>query len=237
MISPWMTKIVNVLPDRFVSYMSKKLLNKYINKYANLEVDNEEVLKKDLEKPVIYICNHLSNSDALMINKLLSKYDDVTYVAGVKLADNSLTKLGLNLVKTTPVRPNTADREGIKKIINLIKGGNSLCIFPEGTRSRTGSMIEGKKGITLIAKMTKASIIPLGITGTEKLLPINKEGSMEKETFHYSDVKINVGNKYFLPKINEGESKKEYEDRCLEIIMNSIADLIPEEYRGVYSKQ
>ncbi|MEA4827573.1 MAG: lysophospholipid acyltransferase family protein, partial [Clostridium sp.] len=153
MISPAMTRIIGHLPKGLIRYLSTKILNGYVNKYANINVKNENNLK-DIKGPVIFICNHLSNSDALILDRVL-KDKDVTFAAGVKLNSNSLTSLGLSIVKTTPIRPNSADKEGIKKIIDIVKSGGNVLIFPEGTRSRTGKMIKAKKGIVLIAKLCK----------------------------------------------------------------------------------
>jgi len=114
------------------------------------------------------------------LNKVLKEIDP-TFVAGVKLSDNALTSLGVNVIKTTNIIPNTADKEGLKKIIKIVRRGESILIFPEGTRSRVGSLIEAKKGIILIARMTGAPIIPLGLYGTEKLLPISQEGDIYGE--------------------------------------------------------
>ena len=40
-------------------------------------------------------------------------------------------------------------------MVDILKSGNNLMIFPEGTRSRQGKMLEGKKGVLLVAKMSK----------------------------------------------------------------------------------
>ncbi|MGY0373061.1 lysophospholipid acyltransferase family protein [Clostridium sp. JNZ J1-5] len=232
MISPAMTRIIGHLPKGLIRYLSTKILNGYVNKYANINVKNENNLK-DIKGPVIFICNHLSNSDALILDRVL-KDKDVTFAAGVKLNSNSLTSLGLSIVKTTPIRPNSADKEGIKKIIDIVKSGGNVLIFPEGTRSRTGKMIKAKKGIVLIAKLCKVPIVPIGMAGTEKLLPINSEGKMEMEKFNYADIHVNIGKMFDLPKRLEGESGKEYDDRAIEFLMRNISELLPENYRGEY---
>jgi 1-acyl-sn-glycerol-3-phosphate acyltransferase len=232
MISTLTAKIINILPDKFVTYISKKVVNKYLKKYANINIVGSENLK-GIKTPTIFICNHLSNSDGLVLDKALKEIDP-TFVAGVKLSDNAVTSIGVNVIKTTNIKPKTADKEGLKKIIKLVNQGESLLIFPEGTRSRVGSLIEANKGIFLIARMTGAPIIPIGLYGTEKLLPINKEGDMSAETFHYADVHIKIGKQFEFPEKSKEQDKKDYEDFATEYIMKKIAELLPENYRGVY---
>ncbi|MGO5066702.1 MULTISPECIES: lysophospholipid acyltransferase family protein [unclassified Clostridium] len=231
MISPRMTKIIGHMPKGLLKFLSQKILNSYINKYANLSINGKENLE-NINKPIIFISNHLSNSDALIINKVL-KDQNITFIAGVKLKDNSLTKLGLEITKTIPIKPNTADKEAIYSIVKTLKAGNNILIFPEGTRSRTAKLMEPKKGVILIQKLSKATIVPLGISGTEKLLPIN-EKDMALERFQDADVTINIGEALEIPKKDKEESKHEYEDRIMNYFMSQIAKLIPKEYRGIY---
>lgn len=232
MISTTTAKVINILPDRFVTYISKKIVDKYLKKYANINIEGSENLK-GIKTPTIFICNHLSNSDGLVLDKILKEIDP-TFVAGVKLSNNALTSLGVNVLKTTNIKPNTADKEGLKKIIKIVRQGESILIFPEGTRSRVGSLIEAKRGILLIARMTGAPIIPIGLYGTEKLLPINKEGDMSVETFNYADVHIMIGKQFEFPKREKETDKNDYEDSVIKYIMKKIAELLPENYKGVY---
>ncbi|CAM2753277.1 lysophospholipid acyltransferase family protein [Hathewaya histolytica] len=234
MISPTMAKLISILPEGIVHFLARKVVDKNINKYANIKINGLENLK-GIKTPTIFICNHLSNSDGLILGKVLKDFDP-TFVAGIKLSNDPTTNLAIGIHKTTTIKPNTADKEGLKNIMNLIKEGENIIIFPEGTRSRTGKMIQAKKGILLISKLTKAPIVPIGLYGTEKLLPINKEGDMSSEKFNYADVNISIGKQFFMPKKESDEDKKVYEERAINEIMYSIAELIPEEYRGVYSK-
>lgn len=232
MISTKTAKMINILPNKFVKYISKKVVDKYLKKYANINIQGSENLT-EIKTPTIFVCNHLSNADGLVLDKALKEIEP-TFVAGVKLSNNAVTSIGVNVIKTTNIIPNSVDKEGLKKIINLIKQGESLVIFPEGTRSRVGSLIEAKKGILLIARMTGAPIVPIGLYGTEKLLPINKEGDMSAETFNDADVYINIGKQFEFPKKAKDQDKKEYEDFATNYIMKKIAGLLPEDYRGVY---
>lgn len=232
MISTTLVKLINILPDKLVTYISKKIVDQYLKKYANINIGGDENLK-GIITPTIFICNHLSNSDGLVLDKALKEIDP-TFVAGIKLSNNIVTSIGINVVKTTNIKPNSVDKDGLKKIINLIKQGESILIFPEGTRSRVGSLIEAKRGILLIARMTGAPIVPIGLYGTEKLLPVNNEGDMSTETFNYADVYINIGKQFELPKRTIGQDKKDYKDFVMKYMMKKIAELLPENYRGVY---
>ncbi|MDO4500170.1 MAG: lysophospholipid acyltransferase family protein [Erysipelotrichaceae bacterium] len=224
--------LINILPEKTRIKVSEKLVEVFLNKYANVNVHGIENLE-NAKKPTIFICNHLSNSDGLILNKVLKSINP-TFVAGVKLSGNSFTKIGLNVVKTTNIVPNSADTEGIKRIINLVKNGESILIFPEGTRSRTGSMIEAKNGIVMIAKVTGAPIIPIGLSGSEKLLPVNMEGNMEKEEFHHAEIIVNIGQQFNLPVKQVSQDRKEYTEYATTYLMKKIAVLLPEEYRGFY---
>lgn len=225
-------KIINILPDKFVTYISKIVLDRILKKYANIIIEGSENLKR-IKTPTIFICNHLSNSDGLVLDKALKEIEP-TFVAGVKLSDNAVTNMGVNIIKTTNINPKTLDKEGLKNIIRLLNQGESLLIFPEGTRSRVGSLLKARKGILLIARMTDAPIVPIGLYGTEKLLPINKEENMSAEAFHHADVHIKIGEQFEFPKREAEQDKKDYEDFAIEYIMKKIAELLPENYRGVY---
>ena len=57
---------------------------------------------------------------------------------------------------------------------------------------------------------------------------------MGGEEWQDADVTINFSDPVVLPKKEKEETKHEYDDRCLNVLMKSIANLLPESYRGVY---
>ncbi|WP_238882478.1 1-acyl-sn-glycerol-3-phosphate acyltransferase [Clostridium sp. YIM B02551] len=234
MISKSLAKVINVLPEKWFIIIARKLANGYIKRYAQLNVEGFENIDK-AKGAKIFICNHLSNSDGLILNKLLKEKYDPFFIAGVKLSNDPVTNLGAKIVKTINIKPNSADKDAIMNIVKTVRAGNNILIFPEGTRSRTGSMIEAKKGILLIARLTKAEIVPIGMEGSEILLPINKDGEMAKEKWNHSKVTVRFGEPFTLPLKEMDEDKHQYDDRVLVYIMKNIAKLLPEKYRGFYS--
>lgn len=220
------------LPDGIFNIVADKVIKRALDKHIDLTVQGLEKIKKE-NGPYIFIGNHLSNSDGLVINKILKKDFNPYFIAGVKLNDNNLTSIGTRLVKTINITPNSADRESLNKIVKEMKAGQNIVIFPEGTRSRTASMMEGKKGVLLIARLTKAKIVPFGMTGTEILMPIN-DTDMGAERFNDAKVVIKFGDPIVLPKKEKEEGKQDYDNRALTYLMKNIANLLPGSYKGVY---
>lgn len=219
------------LPEPVRKPLIKYVVDKYIRHYADLKILNKENIKI-IKQPVIFVSNHLSNSDAVVLNLVLQNINPY-FVAGIKLTNNPITKMGLAAFNIIPIHPNTPDISAIKACIEEIKEGRSVFIFPEGTRSRTGEMLEAKKGVSLIARKCRVPIVPIGITGTEKLLPVNDK-NMEEEKFNHAKVFVNIGEQILLPERKDGEDRNTYDGKCINKIMYSIAELLPEEYRGFY---
>lgn len=233
MLSPITVKLLGLLPESFLLKVVKKISNRYIDKYADISISGMENIDS-VKKPRIFVCNHLSNSDGLILSRILKEKYDPTFIAGVKLSDDPITRLGTQIVKNIGIKPNSADKEAITKIVKTLKSGEDILIFPEGTRSRTGALIEGKKGILLFARMAKAEIVPIGMSGTDKLLPIAADGDMGGEKWHHAKVDIKIGTKVEFPQKEKDEDRHAYEDRCMDTLMRSIAKLLPESYRGIY---
>ena len=121
MMSKATARIIQLLPEKLVVRIARNKVNGYLKKYAKINVSGYENIKK-AEGPKIFISNHLSNSDGFIIEKVLKDEYDPTFVAGVKLSNDPVTNLGTKIVKNIPIKPNSADKEAIMAMINVVKG-------------------------------------------------------------------------------------------------------------------
>lgn len=70
-----------------------------------------------------------------------------------------------------PIRQNRLDREGFARAINLIKAGQVVVIYPEGSRTLDGKLRPGKPGVGVIVAETGCPVVPAYISGTFEALP------------------------------------------------------------------
>lgn len=122
-----------------------------------------------------------------------------------------------------------ADVGSVREILARMKAGGILVIAPEGTRSRTEAMAEGKPGVAYLAMKAGLPIMPVALAGTEDRLVMERLMHFKK-----SEIKVIVGPTFTLPPV-KGKQRdaalKEYTDE----IMCRIGALLPEKYRGVYA--
>src|SRR5690606_27872810 len=90
------------------------------------------------------------------------------------------------------IRPGTADIEAIRKALAVLKRGDSVLLFPEGTRSRDGTLQEARRGAALIATKARVPVVPVAVTGTEVLLPID-DADMSGERVRHEDGVEQIG--------------------------------------------
>jgi len=119
-------------------------------------------------------------------------------------------------------------KKALDQAIQVLKRGSILVIYPEGTRTRTGEMGEGKLGVAKLFLETLIPILPVGIKGTFELLPPGGELKIKRI------VKINIGKPlYFKEELEKSgilnSESEEYKILCQKIIdklMKEISNLI-----------
>jgi 1-acyl-sn-glycerol-3-phosphate acyltransferase len=127
-----------------------------------------------------------------------------------------------------PVRRGGVDREVLRLAEHWLKQGVSLIMFPEGTRSPDARMQPALPGAALIASRLGIPVLPVGITGTDKLR--NLMWCLR----HRPAITVTIG-KPFNPPVAEGKQTREQRQQMIDFMMRKIAAILPPEYRGVYA--
>ncbi len=115
----------------------------------------------------ILAANHVSNWDPPFLGTFMER--EVYYMGKEELFKNPVMAWACRSLHVFPVKRGAADKTAIKTAVKILKEGKCLGIFPEGTRSKTGKLGKAESGVSLIAAMTKAPIIPAAIVDTEKI--------------------------------------------------------------------
>lgn len=126
----------------------------------------------DPRRSYVFVSNHRSNLDVLALFVALWDFQ-LRWVAKVELFRIPLFGWGLRAMKQILV--NRADHAqamaSLAEAKQRMHDGISVVFFAEGTRGDGGTMLPFKKGGFVFALETGASIVPIGISGTERLLP------------------------------------------------------------------
>ena len=111
------------------------------------------------------------------------------FIAKSELFRNQIFARIIRTLLAFPVRRGAPDRAAIRYAIEILKQGELLTIFPEGTRSKTGELKEAEAGLSLIAARAQVPIVPVGIKGTRQMF--SREKFLPTVEIHFGEP-INV---------------------------------------------
>lgn len=191
---------------------------------THMTIENEELMPKD--GPVIITLNHLSRLDfPAMI--MTERYNDIYCVAADSYRNFPVFGKMINDADMIWIDRTKADFAAMKRIMTELKNGNIIALAPEGTRSKTQALLQGKEGVTMIASKTRVPLISMAVIGSEKWMDAIKH-------FHRPRLTLRFGPTYQLPRIdpdNRDESLRTATDE----VMCRIAALLPDHYHGFYA--
>ncbi|MGG0668227.1 lysophospholipid acyltransferase family protein [Sporosarcina koreensis] len=118
------------------------------------------------EGGVLLCTNHIDNLDPPVVGMTCPR--TVHFMAKEELFNVPLLKTVLPKVNAFPVKRGMSDREAFRKALKLLRGGNVVGMFPEGTRSKTGELGKGLAGAGFFALKGDADVVPCAIIGPYK---------------------------------------------------------------------
>ena len=177
--------------------------------------------------PFILVTNHCSNLDPLMMGWASGHQIGriVHFMAKIEMRGWPIIGWLATQAGVYFVRRGERDRAAQAFSLSSLANGRPIAIFPEGTRSRTGRLREGKAGAALIAMRSGAPLVPAGISGTHRIF----EGG--RRFPRASRVQIRYGPPFTLPHQPSGRLDREELAAGTERIMSAIEALLPEDQR------
>jgi 1-acyl-sn-glycerol-3-phosphate acyltransferase len=195
----------------------------YFLLYHRVTVRGLGGLKKFLaeygDKPVILAANHESYLDPPLIGMLFPKA--IRFIAWDGLFKIPFFAFVLRALGAVPVNQQNKNSGAslLRDVIEFIKNGYSVLIFPEGERSPDGNMLPFEGGVSLISLKTETPIVPIWIDGTFEAYPIFKKFPSPRH------VAVTFGQPIFpwdLPTEMPDKGRRQY---LLDTLKQSLADM------------
>lgn len=148
-------------------------------------VDGLENIPND--RGVIFCSNHISNIDPVLWIIVVRRR--LCFMAKKELFKNPLLGWFLGRVGVFGVDRGGRDIGAIKKSIRIVRAGDILGIYPEGTRSKDGKPGKAKTGVAYIAHSCKCDVVPAAVKCNGKLRPFKRVKMVVGETIPYEHIK------------------------------------------------
>ncbi|MBB2915411.1 1-acyl-sn-glycerol-3-phosphate acyltransferase [Streptosporangium becharense] len=177
--------------------------------------------------PAIMASNHLSVVDSTFLPLVLRR--QVRFVAKAEyFTGNPVTAMWMRATGQIAIdrQSPTAAQDMLDTAARVLRGGELFGIYPEGTRSPDGRLYRGKVGVAWLALATGAPVLPVGMVGTDKVLPIGTSVP------RLGRVQVHIGKPMTF---TGSETSARDRRRVTDEIMAAIRDLSGQEYVSSYA--
>lgn len=161
-------KIYRIRPEtpwkKFARAVVKGILYGFYKIVFRIEKINEENLP--LDEPTIVCANHLNIWDA--VGLVVSSKRRIIFIAKEDLFNNAFLSWIGHLFDVIPIKRGMRDMEAMKRCIKCLKNGQTIGLFPEGTRRGLEKGAKVQNGAAYMALKTGVRVVPVGISGSFK---------------------------------------------------------------------
>ncbi|MCS7173864.1 MAG: 1-acyl-sn-glycerol-3-phosphate acyltransferase [Armatimonadetes bacterium] len=199
--------------NRWVYKVSKFLLRAVLGSLFRMRVTGRE--HEPLTGPLLVVANHWSALDPPVLGCALRR--PVHFMAKEELFRIPLLRTWMGAVGTFPVRRGEPDRAAIRTALELIRRGEVVAIFPEGTRNPRGYLLPAEPGAAFLALRAGVPLLPVGIVGTLEAMP---KGAWIPRPRR---IEVRIGPPFRLDHL---PNNREGLEAASERIMGAIADLL-----------
>ena len=175
--------------------------------------------------PLIIAANHQSNADPPVLVYAVPR--PLNFMAKRDLFANPVVGWFLRALHVYPVDRDGRDVDALRWALRMLAGGETLVIFPEGTRS-PGALGKASDGLAYLALSSGAPVLPVAITGTERIR------GMLRIPFHFQRISVAIGEPFAPPPPAGRIERAALKDATREI-MERVAALLPPSHRGAYA--
>ena len=175
--------------------------------------------------PLLIVANHLSWYDPFLLGVVLQRR--VWFFTKIEIFHWPIVGLLCRLTGQIPVNRGARDRAALEKGLAYLREGKTLVVFPEGTVEIQEQMIHAYTGTAMLAVRTGVPVLPIAHYGTRRIL--------RSFRIWFPKVYVKIGKPY-IPILLSDVSRKAGLHFITEDMMTRIAEMLPEEQRGLYAE-
>lgn len=177
--------------------------------------------------PLILYYNHIHFLDPFVLMTRFVGRRYVVPVAKIELESAFFVGWGLHGYGTIFIKRGEADLPALRGMLAVLDAGYALLISPEGTRSRSGALIEAAKGLGMLVYRSHPILMPVGVWGTRDFPAAYKRG--HRPVVHY---RFGRPFRFHLP---PDFNRKRVESVVTDYAMRRLAQCLPPTMRGFYA--
>jgi len=219
-----MKKELTELQKEERAHKFRRLISNLMKKLTRIEFKGQENIPAS--GGVLLATNHMSRMDIPSLF-ITPNRPDMTALVTTKYLKYPFIRWFIITANGIWLDRDTADFGAFRKAVEALKSGKAVGIAPEGTRSVTSQMLEGKPGTAMLAIRAGVPIVPVAITGTEDAIEQFKHLKRPR-------ILVEYGPAIPAPVMDRGDRSGQL-DKLTTEIMCRIALMLPEKYHGFYT--